>query len=80
MLAAFRHAVENLEQHVDEVNALNVFPVPDGDTGTNMLATVKAALALLGVMDGELRLPLVPLSPPNREKLVQTLQACGVMP
>ncbi len=41
---------------------------------------VKAALALLGVMDGELRLPLVPLSPPNREKLVQTLQACGVMP
>jgi hypothetical protein len=45
LLAAFRHAVENLEQHVDEVNALNVFPVPDGDTGTNMLATVKAALA-----------------------------------
>ena len=30
--------------HVDEINALNVFPVPDGDTGTNMLATVKAAL------------------------------------
>ena len=45
LLAAFRHAVDNLEQHVDEVNALNVFPVPDGDTGTNMLATVKAALA-----------------------------------
>ena len=40
---------------------------------------VKAALALLGVMDGELRLPLVPLSPANREKLVKTLQACGVM-
>lgn len=45
LLAAFRHAVDNLEQHVDEVNALNVFPVPDGDTGSNMLATVKAALA-----------------------------------
>jgi uncharacterized protein len=30
---------------VDEVNALNVFPVPDGDTGSNMLATVRAALA-----------------------------------
>src|SRR5439155_6658653 len=26
-------------------NALNVFPVPDGDTGSNMLATVRAALA-----------------------------------
>ena len=45
LLAAFRVAVDNLEKHVDEVNALNVFPVPDGDTGSNMLATVKAALA-----------------------------------
>ncbi|MGD0538572.1 MAG: 4-hydroxy-tetrahydrodipicolinate synthase [Verrucomicrobiota bacterium] len=40
---------------------------------------VKAALALLGVMDGELRLPLVPLSPPNHDKLVKTLQACGIV-
>jgi DAK2 domain fusion protein YloV len=30
---------------VDEVNALNVFPVPDGDTGSNMLATIQAAIA-----------------------------------
>src|SRR3954463_6235455 len=44
LLAAFRAAVANLEAHVDEVNALNVYPVPDGDTGTNMLATVQAAL------------------------------------
>ena len=43
-LAAFRSAVATLEANVDEVNALNVFPVPDGDTGTNMLATVRAAL------------------------------------
>ncbi len=43
-LAAYRAAVANLEAHVDEINALNVFPVPDGDTGSNMLATVKAAL------------------------------------
>jgi len=43
-LAAFRSAVANLEANVEEVNALNVFPVPDGDTGTNMLATVRAAL------------------------------------
>ncbi len=43
-LAAFRSAVANLEAHVEEINALNVFPVPDGDTGTNMLATVRAAL------------------------------------
>jgi hypothetical protein len=44
LLAAFRAAVDNLAEHVDEVNALNVFPVPDGDTGSNMLATVRAAL------------------------------------
>jgi dihydroxyacetone kinase-like predicted kinase len=43
-LDAIRSAVANLERHVDEINALNVFPVPDGDTGTNMLATVRAAL------------------------------------
>ncbi|HEY5487414.1 MAG TPA: DAK2 domain-containing protein [Candidatus Limnocylindrales bacterium] len=45
LLAAFRAAVDNLAAHVDEVDALNVYPVPDGDTGSNMLATVKAALA-----------------------------------
>ncbi|HET7028668.1 MAG TPA: DAK2 domain-containing protein, partial [Candidatus Limnocylindrales bacterium] len=44
LLAAFAAAVENLEAHVDEINALNVYPVPDGDTGSNMLATVRAAL------------------------------------
>lgn len=32
-----------LEQHRDAINALNVFPVPDGDTGTNMTLTMRAA-------------------------------------
>ncbi len=32
-----------LERHHEIVNALNVFPVPDGDTGTNMLLTMKSA-------------------------------------
>ena len=44
LLDAFRAAVANLEAYVDEINGLNVYPVPDGDTGSNMLATVKAAL------------------------------------
>ena len=44
LLDAFRAAVANLEAHVDEINGLNVYPVPDGDTGSNMYATVKAAL------------------------------------
>ncbi|MBA3627533.1 MAG: DAK2 domain-containing protein, partial [Chloroflexi bacterium] len=44
ILIAVRAAAANLEAHVEEINALNVFPVPDGDTGTNMLATVRSAL------------------------------------
>ncbi|MCP4422357.1 MAG: DAK2 domain-containing protein [Chloroflexi bacterium] len=32
-----------LDQHHQHVNALNVFPVPDGDTGTNMLLTMRSA-------------------------------------
>jgi DAK2 domain fusion protein YloV len=45
LMAALRSGLERLESRVEEVNALNVFPVPDGDTGTNMLATLKAAIA-----------------------------------
>ena len=33
-----------LNQEKDRVNSLNVFPVPDGDTGTNMSLTLNAAL------------------------------------
>jgi len=44
LLNAFRAAVDNLAVHADEINALNVYPVPDGDTGSNMVATVRAAL------------------------------------
>lgn len=33
-----------LEKQAASINALNVFPVPDGDTGTNMLLTMQAAL------------------------------------
>ncbi|MGQ9501319.1 MAG: DAK2 domain-containing protein [Anaerolineae bacterium] len=42
---AMRAAGEWLRRHMAEVNALNVFPVPDGDTGTNMTLTMAAALA-----------------------------------
>src|SRR6266567_5348138 len=33
-----------LEEHRDAINALNVFPVPDGDTGSNMSATLRSAI------------------------------------
>jgi len=32
-----------MEQHTAVINSLNVFPVPDGDTGTNMYLTLQAA-------------------------------------
>ena len=38
-----RAGLHCLEQNRDFVNALNVFPVPDGDTGTNMLLTMRSA-------------------------------------
>ena len=53
LLEAFRAAVANLEAHTDEINGLNVFPVPDGDTGTNMVATVKAALEEADAVAGQ---------------------------
>lgn len=40
----FIGAANNLEKNKDEVDALNVFPVPDGDTGTNMSLTFQTAL------------------------------------
>jgi 4-hydroxy-tetrahydrodipicolinate synthase len=39
---------------------------------------VKAALALLGLIEEELRLPLVPVSPANRARLEAVLKECGV--
>ncbi len=43
----FIHGTSHLEQNKGAVDALNVFPVPDGDTGTNMSLTMKNAVAKL---------------------------------
>ena len=40
-------AAASLNEKKESVNKLNVFPVPDGDTGTNMSMTVSAAAAAL---------------------------------
>lgn len=42
-----------LEQHSAAVNALNVFPVPDGDTGTNMLLTLQSAYKEIAISPEE---------------------------
>ena len=45
LLSWVRRCVGVLERRREEINQLNVFPVPDADTGSNMAATMKAALA-----------------------------------
>src|SRR5512135_212726 len=40
----FSTATVWLEKSVTDIDALNVFPVPDGDTGTNMLLTMRSSV------------------------------------
>jgi DAK2 domain fusion protein YloV len=47
-------ATDELELRRQEVNDLNVFPVPDGDTGDNMAMTMRAVLDELDSVDGKM--------------------------
>ena len=40
---AFLAGAQSIESKKDYINQLNVFPVPDGDTGTNMTLTIMSA-------------------------------------
>ena len=44
ILNAIAAASKNLSARKDEINRLNVFPVPDGDTGTNMSLTLESVV------------------------------------
>jgi DAK2 domain fusion protein YloV len=48
---AFLAGAAWLEANRDTINALNVFPVPDGDTGSNMSATMKSAVRNIATSD-----------------------------
>ena len=43
----------NLKANYEEVDSLNVFPVPDGDTGTNMLRTISGGVTALNGFDAK---------------------------
>lgn len=47
---AFIAGAHNLERNKDYINELNVFPVPDGDTGSNMSLTIMAAAKEVGAL------------------------------
>src|SRR5205807_3141280 len=54
MAAALRSALAWLQANQDLINDLNVFPVPDGDTGSNMYLTLRSAVEDVE-KDGEVR-------------------------
>ncbi len=47
----FLGGAKNLESKKEWINELNVFPVPDGDTGTNMTLTITAAAGEVGNLE-----------------------------
>ncbi len=49
----FISGANNLENNKNQVNSLNVFPVPDGDTGTNMSLTMNSAIREINNTKGE---------------------------
>ncbi|WP_457637981.1 DAK2 domain-containing protein [Oceanithermus sp.] len=51
LASAFRFATDWFGVYVEEVNALNVYPVPDGDTGTNMHLTLQSVRRELDLCD-----------------------------
>ena len=42
-----RSALQNLEAHRRRIDDLNVYPVPDGDTGTNLALTLRSIVEAL---------------------------------
>src|SRR5579863_4992308 len=50
VVTAYRDA---LRSHQEVINRLNVYPVPDGDTGTNMALTVESVVQEIAGRDGK---------------------------
>ncbi len=49
----FQAAEQQLGKYVKQVDALNVFPVPDGDTGTNMSLSIRSGIQQMGQVNSE---------------------------
>jgi fatty acid kinase len=79
-LVRFRAAVEGalaqLESRRQEVNDLNVFPVADGDTGDNMVLTLKAVLSELDRLSGGGELTVDQI---GREEIVDSVARAALL-
>ncbi len=75
--AAVAGALAHLESRRQEVNDLNVFPVADGDTGDNMVLTLRAVLAELDRLQGadEMRT----IDEIGREEIVQSVARAALL-
>ncbi|HEV3322315.1 MAG TPA: DAK2 domain-containing protein [Solirubrobacteraceae bacterium] len=75
--AAVAGALAHLESRRQEVNDLNVFPVADGDTGDNMVLTLRAVLAELDRLQGadETRT----IDEIGREEIVQSVARAALL-
>lgn len=51
MKRALASAIGQFSQHVEAINEMNVFPVPDGDTGINMYHTLQRAYSEIADLD-----------------------------
>ena len=47
----FMAGAKRLDANKDYINELNVFPVPDGDTGTNMTMTIMSAASEVAAIE-----------------------------
>jgi DAK2 domain fusion protein YloV len=59
LVRSMREFRDALRAHQENINRLNVYPVPDGDTGTNMALTLESVIAELDALDGSADLPAV---------------------
>jgi len=75
--AAVAGALAHLESRREEVNDLNVFPVADGDTGDNMVLTLRAVLAELDRLQGSDSTKTI--DEIGREEIVQSVARAALL-
>ena len=78
-IAAIKEASGNLEQ-IKEIISLCNITVLSGDVALTNPIPVKTAMKLMGMLNGELRLPLCEMSKDNLKKLRSTLKSYSLLP